>query len=147
MAENPNKWALTNVIQKQLKNEQGFFDWIRSHIPSPSSTVRANFTAQENIPIYRVVTSTGFITNSSTLGHRGKVLGISDTETISGFIGTALVVGEITNSGWSWTAGDIVYINGTSLSTTPPTTGFLQRIGVAVASDRIDIQIQQSVLL
>lgn len=145
MAENPNKWALTKTVSKQIGTEQGFFDWIREHNP-PGSLV-TNFIAQEAITAYKVVTANGFQANSLNLLHRGKIIGIAISSVANGFGGTTVAIGEITNPAWVWVIGDIIYLNGTSLSTTPPSTGFIQPIGVVTASNRIDVQLKQSVLL
>jgi hypothetical protein len=112
---------------------------------SGSSTIP--FLATGTCPEYLPVTSTGVSANSSTIAHRGKVIGINNATVTSGFMGEAVGYGTITNSGWSWTIGDKIFLNGTALSTTAPSSGFIQFIGTAVASDTIDVQLGEPILL
>lgn len=112
-----------------------------------SATDYTEYTAQDNISAYQVITSQGFIANSNTVSQRNKIIGIANVAVLIGFSGTALGAGVIENIAWTWTTGDKIYLNGTVLSVTPPTTGYLQFIGTATASDKIDIQLSQSILL
>ena len=72
---------------------------------------------------------------------------IATAPILSGFNGSVVGFGKITNPLWAWTVGDRIFLNGTSLSTTAPSSGFIQIIGVAIASDTIDIKLAQSILL
>lgn len=105
------------------------------------------FLANESISANIVVTSTGVQANSATIAHRGKIIGISTASVSSGFMGSAKGFGEWVNATWSWTIGDKIYLNGTSLSTTAPSSGFIQFIGTATASDTININLGPAILL
>jgi hypothetical protein len=114
---------------------------------SISASETIDFLAAEDIVAYKVVTSTGFIANSSTVAHRGKIIGITTATVLTGFIGTAKGFGTIVNGAWTWTIGDRIFLNANVLSTTPPSSGFIQMIGTATASDTIDIKIGDSILI
>lgn len=111
------------------------------------ATSFVEFTATEDIAQYDIVTATGKIADSSNLTHRDKVIGISNAAVLNGFVGSVTAYGKITNAGWSWIVGSIIYLNSGSYSTVPPSTGFIQQIGVATASDTIDVDIKPSIRL
>lgn len=112
-----------------------------------SSDLLISYIATDNITAFDVVTSNGKKADSSITAYKNKIIGISTTTTNIGFAGTAVGFGEIQNPLWSWTIGDKIFLNGITLSTTDPGTGFIQLIGTAVKADTIDIKISQSILL
>ena len=111
------------------------------------SEVLVPFLAAVNLTQYQPVTVDGLLANSATLAHKNKVIGLVWATVASGFSGNALLEGEMTNPLWTWTAGSPLYLNGTTLSQTPPTTGFLQRIAVARTDMTIIIQPKHPILL
>ena len=106
-----------------------------------------DFIATAAVPVFVLVTSTGVPADSTDVTHRNKVIGISTTAVSSGFAGKAVGFGQIKNPAWSWTIGDKLFLNGTTISTTAPSTGFSQMIGIANKSDTIDVDIHASILL
>ena len=106
-----------------------------------------SYIAQANITIYTVVTSDGFTANSNIISQRNKIIGITNANTLTGFSGTAVGIGTITNPAWTWVIGDKIYLNDTSLSTIAPTTGYIQLIGTATGADTINVKLAQSMLL
>lgn len=105
------------------------------------------YVAQEDITIGDVVIAGGRVANSSTVGHRNKIIGVAKANVSNGFAGQVVGFGKIQNADWSWVAGDRIYLNGTTLSTISPTTGYLTQIGIATVADTIDINIQPGILL
>jgi hypothetical protein len=103
--------------------------------------------ATEDIPAFLPVTSTGKMANSANNAHRGKVVGLNTESVMSGFVAQVQESGEIVNPLWSWTNGDLIFINGTNLSTSAPTTGWSQSIGVAKGPTSIVIALTDPVLL
>ena len=104
--------------------------------------------ASQYIPIASVVTSTGYNADSGNpSAYMNKVIGISNAAISSGNIGKVVTSGEVSYSGWNWTRGSQIFLNGTSLSTTAPSTGFSQMIGTAKDSTTIVIEISQPILL
>jgi hypothetical protein len=114
---------------------------------SPVAQVRVPVQAIANLAIYDPVTTTGDLANSATVGHYGKVLGIATVATLIGFIADVIIEGEIENLAWSWTPGSKIFLNGTTLSTTPPSSGFSQMIAIAKTATKIVIQPKHAVLL
>lgn len=123
-------------------NATGFGSW-----EEPTGVPVIDFVAAETIPAFEVVTADGHRADSSNLLHRLKVIGISTTALNSGFAGEAISCGEIINPSWAWVIGDRVYVNGTSLSTVPPTSVWSQEIGIAVRADTLMVNLKQSILL
>lgn len=114
---------------------------------APTTGTEVSYVAQENVDSFDVVTSTGFKANSNTISHRSKIIGIAKATTLIGFSGVVVNQGKITNPSWAWTIGNRIFLNGTSLSTIAPSTGFLQSIGTATGADTIDVNIHPSILL
>lgn len=105
-----------------------------------------SYLAATSITAFKVVTSTGQIADSDAVLQRNKIIGISTTNVLSGFTGKAKGFGSIINPAWMWSIGDKIYLNGTSLSTTAPSTGYSQLIGTATASDTIDVKLGEPIL-
>lgn len=103
--------------------------------------------ATEDIPSFLAVTSTGKMANSANSAHYGKVVGLNTESVLSGFVSQVQESGEIINPLWSWTPGDIIFINGTNLSTSAPSTGWSQNIGIAKSATAIVIALSDPVLL
>ena len=104
-------------------------------------------TVSESIAQGEVVNSDGSKANSATVAKRNKAVGIANAAIANGFSGAVITDGIITFGSWAWVAGDIIYLNGTALSTTSPTTGFTQKIGVALSATIIELKIGEAVLL
>jgi hypothetical protein len=101
----------------------------------------------ENIPAFSPVISTGFIANSSSLTHIGKVIGVNPIAIANGFSGAVAVSGEVNNPAWVWVAGQVIFLNGSSLSSVAPVSGFSQKIAVAKNSTTVVIELGDPVLL
>lgn len=101
----------------------------------------------ENIPAFTFITFTGFKVDSSNLGHYGKVFGLVPMATNTGFIANVMEEGEVTNPSWSWSPGTKLFINGTTISSTPPSSGFSQLVAVAKSADTIVVRIEPPILL
>lgn len=112
-----------------------------------TDSITLDYVASVPIAQYNPVTSDGKLADNNTLSTRNKLIGISITTTAAGFVGNAIGFGEVSNGSWSWTIGDKIFLNGTSLSTIAPTTGYSQMIGTATAVDTIDINIQPTIRL
>lgn len=101
----------------------------------------------EDILKYDVVNGDGSKANSSIIGKRNRVIGLAISNIANGFSGDVQQDGEIMNIAWSWTKGLPVYLNGTGLSHTSPVSGFIQKIGIAINTNTIEISINQSILI
>lgn len=115
--------------------------------PSGGSAITQSIVATNDLPFGVVVNSDGSLANSSAIGKRNWSIGIAASAILTGFSGSVITAGAVTNPAWSWAAGDILYLNGAALSTIAPSTGFIQMIARAVASDTVELEIGPSILL
>jgi hypothetical protein len=100
-----------------------------------------------NIAAFSVVTSDGVPANSGTVGQIGTVIGIALAAIATGFSGPVQTAGAVTNLSWTWVAGDVLFLNGTSLSTIAPSAGFVQAIGTAQNSSTVVLDLGIPILL
>lgn len=106
--------------------------------------------AAENLSAYRPITICGFHADSNNPAHRGKVCGIATDAATTGFNCDVQPEGTIQNPAWTWTPGDPIFIRGTQLSNLAPTPAeskWSQKIGTAIKTDTILIEISDPVLL
>lgn len=96
---------------------------------------------------YDIVTSDGLLANTATAAHRLKILGMAFQDTAAAAIGNAQLFGEIDNPGWTWTPHAAVFLNGTVLSQTAPTSGWSMIVGIAILPTRIIIRFTDPYLL
>lgn len=111
-------------------------------VPSTSTLV-----ASENIPAFAAVTSQGKQASSNLTAQIGKIIGISIQPIPQGFSGLVQTIGDLTNPLWSWTPGDMLFLNGSTISKIPPNTGFLQILGTAKSSKTIMVELGPPILL
>ncbi len=123
-------------------------DNVTPSIPAELFTVQQlEYTAAENITQYNVITSDFDQADSADVSHADKILALSITTTANGADGLAVVRGKVINPAWTWTVDQDVYLNGTTLSQTPPLTGFSIVIGRATRADAIVVNIGNPTLL
>lgn len=103
--------------------------------------------ASEYIPKYKIVTTDGYICDSTDITQRHKAVGIAMNNTSIGFNCNCVVKGIIEDATFSFTPNATLYLNGTNISTTAPTTGYILSIGKSITSDKILIDVQRSILL
>lgn len=116
--------------------------------PAGVAASSVKIQAVGNLPPFSVVSSTGRAVDSSNPSQFfGKVVGITTVFTASGFVADVFESGEIINPLWSWTTGDVIFLNGTSLSIVPPISGFCQRVAVASGSQKIIVLLGEPLLL
>lgn len=88
-----------------------------------------------------VIDSMGKIVDSADASHFGRVVGIAFEDGSAGDSIRVVQSGVTMLATWTWTTGDVIFINGTGLSVTPPATGFLQSVGTAIDPMRILVQL------
>lgn len=103
--------------------------------------------AAVDTPAFVPVNSDGTLSDTSIVGKRNWCIGVSSIAALTGFPVIVQQVGLITNNEWSWNQGDIIFLNGSSLSNTPASTGFVQKIGKAISSNKIEVSISQAILI
>lgn len=116
---------------------------------SPSSAIltSVSIVAQDILHAYDPVTVIGKLADSGNNACYGKVIGLMANDLGIGFSGDVIVDGLLTNPAWSWTPGSPIYLNGTSLSQTAPSTGFSQEIGISKTSTTIYVNLSAAILL
>lgn len=113
--------------------------------PIKAKNIKTTILANENIVAYKVATTTGYNADSANSGHNGRIAGVTVTAINSGFAGQVVSEGEIQNDVWTWTIGNVIYLNGTNLSITPPISGFRVIIGEAVDTNKIYVNISECI--
>lgn len=103
--------------------------------------------ARESIPRFVAVNSWGERANNQGVRSYGKVLGVTQDTVSIGMEATVVFNGEIINSLWSWAPGSIVFLNGSSLSTIPPLTGFSQKLGIVKNQSTLLVELGEPIML
>jgi len=116
-------------------------------LDTPTKVDTSDVLTTVDIPAFSLVTENGEIADSSNIFHFGHVVGISTVPVLTGFIDTVVTQGEVTNNLWSWVNNDKLFLNGTTLSTIPPATGFNQFIAIARNNNTIFVRLQQPIRL
>jgi hypothetical protein len=112
-----------------------------------SSSSMVSLVAAENISKYDIVTTDGYIANSAIDGQRTKILGMATENITMGNSGNIQTFGDIDNASWSWTANITLFLNGTSVSSIAPSTGFVIPVGTIRNATRVFINIQMPIKL
>jgi hypothetical protein len=116
---------------------------------APGSNVVLAMTAGETLGGQRVVRTSGataMYANSSTQAHAQAVIGITTGAATSGAAVTVQSEGQMTDPSFSFTAGLPVYLNGNgTMSNTPPSSGFILQVAVAISATTIAINIKQPI--
>lgn len=111
----------------------------------------ANYIAGAAIGGHRVImieTSKAVHFDPSEENNTGKTLGVSKNAAVTDDPVTVVHQGIIKSSGWGLTPDAIYYAgsNGT-ITVTIPTSGILQRIGIAVDSDTLMVKFSEPIVL
>jgi hypothetical protein len=119
--------------------------------PCPPQKARdesiVDLVASENLPQFGVCTVDGKRADSNNVLHFGRVLGVTRAAINIGFSGKVVLEGTLTNPAWNWSPRQKFFLNGTSLSASPPDVGFSQLIAVAETSDTIVVRLGPPILL
>lgn len=98
--------------------------------------------------VFVTTTNTVQAANSSNVTHAGRIVGIASATTAESDTVRVQKAGSIICPVWNLTPGNIYYLGaGGDIASTPPTTGFVQKIGVAETSTKLVIQIEPAILL
>jgi len=87
--------------------------------------------------------------SNDNITHATSTIGITTQAATQGAIVNVAIEGQtITEPSWTWIPNQALFLglNGT-ISTTPPTTGFIQQIAIALSSTKILIRIQPAIIL
>lgn len=76
------------------------------------------------------------------------IIGIASTSANAGNPVTVMTAGQITESGWAWSQGPIYCAaTGGALTQTPPATGALVQVAIAISPTTIAVGIQPAIFL
>jgi len=103
--------------------------------------------AKEDISIFDIVGSNGYRAHSDDISFLDKILGLAIENKPAGFKVNVISKGMIKNTNWNFTPNTVLFLNGYELSHTPPSSGFLQKIGKAITNNVIFIDIEQAIKL
>jgi len=109
--------------------------------PGLEEAIETELIADENIPAFTLVYVSSAnrcrIADQSDLS-KMPVEGLVVSATSSGFVATVTNKGRIQNAAWSFTPASPIFAGiGGAITQTPPTSGGFQKIGKAVRTDEI----------
>jgi len=125
------------------------------NIAAPSSSLpvgtsqHVRLEAGENISTFKpVIVENGllYLADSNNPGHINKIIGITLESGVTGGIITVSTAGHIKNAGWSF-SNTVIFLEGTSVSDTPPLTGFSAILGVAATPNSVILNLNQNIEL
>jgi hypothetical protein len=129
-----------------LKSD-GADHWVLSAIPTAFDPTGSQVLAAVNLTAFTAVTVDGHPADSANSAHYNRVMGIVNAAVLSGNIGTVIMEGEITNPSWAWSPNSKLFLNGTVLSVSVPTSGFAQMIAVAKTTQTVITRLETPVIL
>ncbi|MEO5344211.1 MAG: hypothetical protein H7842_12915 [Gammaproteobacteria bacterium SHHR-1] len=98
------------------------------------------------LKVVKIEDNLAYAASSTISGDSGKIVGIATTGADLGASLLVRIMGEMSNDVWAWTPGPL-FINETGdLVSTPPATGFVQRIGRAISPTKIIVDIEQPIM-
>jgi len=108
-------------------------------------------TSGEALGGHRVVmmkTDTAVYYDPSSSSNTGKALGLTLSAYANRVPSTIVTAGPITNPGWNLTPGEPYYATPNGLiSLSPPTLGIVQRVGVALTADTLNVHLSEPYIL
>ena len=115
--------------------------------PSASLQLPAGATVSADTAV-AVVNGQVYPASSGDLAQFGNVVGIASNGGAAGTLITILQAGEISLSSWNFTLGQAVFVGTTGpVTQTPPTSGFVQQVGIPTSSTSMAISIEQPIQL
>ena len=97
--------------------------------------------------VYADVSGDVLAADSSNLA-TSNVVGVTKTSASIGASIDVVTYGALNDALWSWTVGQLVYVGAAgALTQTPPTTGYVCQVGIAVKTTQVNINLQQIVIL
>lgn len=118
--------------------------------PGPAGNALITGTAGQALGGHRMVTTNAsnqiIYASNATPAHAGRVIGMTTGAASNGAEATIQTSGAITESGWAWTPGSLLWLTTDGqISSTPPATGWVQAIGYAQTATTIFLHLQQAI--
>lgn len=122
----------------------------RQGIPGPAGNAVITGTAGQALGGHRMVTTNAsnqvIYASNAVPAHAGRVIGMTTGAASNGAAATIQTAGAITESGWAWTPGSLLWLaTDGQISSTPPATGWVQAIGYAQTATTIFLHLQQAI--
>lgn len=118
--------------------------------PPESSSTKISKIAAVNLNAYKIITtdSTGkaIYGDSGNLDHKGKILGVSLNSALTGSNINIITFGSITNTGWSFTPEQSLYVGLNGEISTIQVGLFSQYLGYAVTPTEIFIRLGKTIV-
>lgn len=111
----------------------------------PGASIAFEVTTSGVVSAYSCVAMIGgraLTADASISVHAGRVLGIAGNSAQAGGVVVVQAEGPITNAAWNWSDGPIFLGTSGALTQTPPTSGFLQEMGVSTNPTTVLIRLQ-----
>ncbi len=138
-------------LDTNFGNAQDNFTELYARSDTTSGVVTSPLTASGSIGGSRVICDTsGLATyaDSSDITTAHNIRGISSNAAADGDAVTVVTAGAITEVSWAWTPKQPVYVSTAgTLTQTPPSTGYIRKIGFAESSTTIVVQDSQPIIL
>lgn len=84
--------------------------------------------------------------DGTNITHFGKVLGIVKSNAPENALASVCETGEITNPAWNLISGASYFlISGGCISTNPPESGFIQKVGVAKNAKTLNVKLAEPI--
>lgn len=137
-------------IELQFQDPLSIVVEFEKFVSGPSGDAILQRQAGENISALRAVYELNnevFYLDPADSDHIELLLGISFTSAPAGQLLSVQRSGVMDDSGWSWIPGPIWLGSNGALTQSPPTTAYDVRIGAAVSTTRITLNIQDAIQL
>ncbi len=86
--------------------------------------------------------------DNTNAAHFGKCVGVSCHASVAGDMVDVQVFGPMVDPGWNWTPDGPVFVGADGVLTqTPPTSGWLQRVGLANTATKLWVDLQPAIKL
>ena len=135
------------IVRQEIYNDSG----TGSGGSGTATVQRPTLIAEQPIIAYKIVTTNdagqGIYADASTRAHVDQVIGLAAAAAAAGSAFEVIESGFVTNSGWSWVAGEPLFLGNTGDIVRNPTAGvFTLQIGYAKSATEIYLRIGRGVL-
>lgn len=143
--EGMSVFVISEGIAYRLLGGTSNSDWFE--VTASASEAATSLIAGENLTAYRavLVRSDGkaYHADKGTVSERDNVIGIVKTGANINDLASIYIAGTVTNPVWNWVPGPVYVDASGTMTQTEPTTGYVVKMGVAIASTKVLIDIDK----
>lgn len=107
--------------------------------------------ASEDLGGHKAITASGYLADVGTIAHAPQIIGISMSAVMNGEPLDVVVYGLVSEPSWSFTPGQPVYVGVsgalTQIAPISPASKYRSLIGIATASDKLLVNVSESIIL